>query len=284
MSTAISATISWPSDRRAAGGRRQAGTATALSGSNRTGARKNLQSLPRPGCHDGAAVVRDAGPFDGAVDRRRHRARPRRGSGLGRRLSGDRRGRGLHHDHGLRRIHRPIRRTPHDTGRHAGAGHGPCRYHRGLAAAVCAGSLRWRPRPGTLDALQLTPARPALAAAPGTSDLFDQADRRAGGADAGGCGGAGAGRRVRLAGGSARRGRPLPRDGGGAAAAPRALRHRPQSRPATIARRHPRQCRQCPARPGAAHALCRHVQLRRFAIALHRLLRALSRARPWLRP
>ena len=56
------------------------------------------------------------------------------------------------------------------------------------------------------------------------------------------------------------------------------------SRAVAVAGRHPRQRRVGAARAGAARDVRRHVQLRRPAVAVHRLLRALPGARPGLRP
>ena len=73
----------------------------------------------------------------------------------------------------------------------------------GLAAAVRAGRLRRRTGAGDLDAFELAPARPPVAAAAGAAGLLDQADRRAGRPDGGGRGGAAAGDRSGLAHGTA---------------------------------------------------------------------------------
>ena len=70
--------------------------------------RRHLQSLPRARRDDGAADLRDAGPLDGAADRRRHHRRSRHRSGVGRRLCRHRRRRGFSDDNGLRRIDRAL--------------------------------------------------------------------------------------------------------------------------------------------------------------------------------
>ena len=152
-----------------------------------------------------------------------------------------------------------------------------------LAAAVRAGRLRRRAGAGDLHAVELAPARPPVAAASGAAGLLDQADRRAGGPDGRGRGGAGAGDRSGLAHGAAGDRGPVGADGRGAAAPARALRRRSRAGHVAVAGRHPRQRRLGAARAGAARDVPRHVQLRRPAVAVHRLLRALPGARPGLR-
>ena len=243
-------------------------------------------SLRRARRHDGAADLRDAGTLDGAADRRRHRGRSRHRGGAGRRLSRDRRrsraflttlGCG-----GFILRYGAVRMTQVGM---AGARHRPRHHHGGLAAALCGRRLHRRAGAGGLDTVEFAPARSTCAA-----DTWRRWSSR-----------------------SSRCGVPVGLMLAGVVAPVlvveagwrvallvialfcllivlalqplrAALRRRPQSGPAAVAGRHPRQCRRRAARPGAAHAVRRHVQLRRPAVALHRLLRALSGARPGLRP